>query len=98
MKIYVILSGYSENVTESGTLITDCFEGAALSEESAKRMLCDIVEKHCAGNPYLERIDTPKGDPIIPETAVVLDDSLHELYWYYYKEYEIRDWIYGLPT
>ena len=91
MKIYVILSGYSENVTESGTLMTDCFEGAALSEESAKQMLCDIVEKHCAGNPYLKRIDTPKGDPIIPETAVVLDDSLHESYWYYYKEYEIGD-------
>lgn len=90
MKIYIVLSGYSETVTESGTIMTDCFEGATMSEDAAKQMIQDIVKKQCAACPHLEKIDTPKGDPFIPETAVVLDDTLHESYWYYYKEYEIK--------
>ena len=92
MNVYVILSGYSEDYSEYGSLETDHFEGIAIMEDSAKLMASGFAERLRQDRPSAEYEykNVPEGDPIIPENAVYLVGD-HESSWYYYKKYEITD-------
>ena len=92
MTVYVILSGYSEDYTDSGSLEIDHFEGLTIMEESAKLMISGLSEELRTANKGAgyEYEEVPKEDPIIPENAILLVGD-HESAWYYYKEYEMTN-------
>ena len=94
MKIYVILSGGSEDYSEYGSLVTDVFEAAVVMEDSAKLMISGLAEefRQSHESSMYKYAEVPKGDPIIPENAVYLVGD-HESVWYYYKEYEMSNTI-----
>ena len=94
MKIYVILSGGSEDYSEYGSLVTDVFEAAVVMEDSAKLMISGLAENVRQSNKSsnYRYEEAPKGNPVIPENAVYLVGD-HESVWYYYKEYEISNAI-----
>ena len=90
MTAYVILTGYSECFTESGTLATDIFIGITMDEEIAKRRIKELAEEERKTRPDMEYAEVPAGGPVIPKDAILLQNYA-ESSWYYYNEYDIKE-------